>query len=686
MTGDEILMGTTDPTGHAASRGRTVAAVLILTLAFAFLSAALNVGKAVLWDELPYKEPSRIVVLNGTYEEEGTVQPWAIGHLDFLDLRRESRVFDAVSVFTLTGGVAYNLRTAAGLERNDGELVSHTYFQALGIAPALGRFFTAGEDGQPFVHPVTVISHDLWRDRFQGDPGIVGRTIVLNGQNWQVIGVGPEGFRGLTDTARFWIPSSMAPGPEYVEVRRMRWLNGVARLKPGITLAQAQADMDRVMADLARQYPDQNRGIGVSLQPVRELVYAPGLQRSLRLVVLGAAALLLLACIDAAGLLGTGVSRARAAGIAVTGAVLGIALGAAATRALLPTSGFTFPGFARLTPGPAVVAAVLVLAVLCGLALTRLGRRPLVTAAAAVQVILALALLVSAGARYREYRAVVGRDLGFRPENLLTLRLDLEGPRYANDADVARLAGEYLRRLESLPEVESAAITGPTMATDDWAGAFVTAEDHDNPKSDDGTYRVLTHGVSPGFFKILDVPVVQGRPFNWQDTQGYHVILSRAMAGQVWPGQNPLGRRLKFSARKVQPRPWLTVVGVVEDARYQGYFKDERPSPDFYLSVLQQPVRLPMILNVLLRPRPGVSMESLESAARKAILAITPDSPPYDVATLEGRLEKQTWKARSEVLIVSLFAGAMVALALAALPGAVLSGRRPSRFTLASGT
>jgi putative ABC transport system permease protein len=662
--------------------GLTAATLLILALAFGVFGAVLAVSKAVLWDEIPFREPSRLVEMSGILTEKNEVQTWAIGHLDFLDFRRQNRVFEALAAFTGSGGLAFNLRTAEGLERLDGELVSQAYFSTLGVEPALGRFFTVQEDTEPFAHPVTVLSHSLWRHRFGGDKGILGRKVSLNDKDWQVIGVAPEGFRGLSNTAEFWVPSSMVPGPEYLQVRRLRWLNAVARLKPGVTIEQAREDMNRITAALAQQYPDQNEGIGVKILPLREFLFGSDLAAGLRPALWGAALLLLLALVDAAGLLRSrdGSSAVgRRVLVSVAAAVLGLAFATWAIHALMPASGFTIPGFARLTPGPALIAGLLALAAVCGLAAGVLARwrgiRVLAGIAAVVQVVLAVGLLVRAGGMSRDFHQVVSRNLGYRTDNLLTLRLDLEKPQYAKNPDVARIAGEYLRRTGSLPEVEGVAITGPAMATDDWAGAFATAEDHDNPESDDGTYKVLTHGVSPDYFKLMGIPLVRGRVFNWQDTQGFHVILSEGMARQVWPGQNPLGKRIKFSARALT-RPWLTVVGVVADTQYQGYFREKRPAPDFYLSVLQQPVRLPMILNVLARPKAGVSMASLETALTKAILAVTPDTPPYDVATLEQRLEKQSWKARFEVLVAALFAGLALVLALAAIQAARRS-RRP---------
>lgn len=670
----------------------TAAAFLILALAFAVLGAVLAVGKAVLWDELPFQEASRLVELSGTLEEKGEVQPWAIGHLDLIDWRKQNQVFESMASFTTSEGIASNLRTPRGVERLKGEMVSQSYFSTLGIAPAMGRFFTVQEDTEPYVHPVVVLGHALWQRELGGDKGIVGRNVSLNDKEWTVVGIAPAGFRGVSDTADLWIPSSMVPGPEYIEVRRLRWLNAVARLKPGVTVEQARQDMNGITAALEKKYPDQNQGIGVKIQPMRELLFGAELLGALRPALWVAALLLLLAVVDAAGLLRRAgpppAGRSLSAmAVSVAGAVLGLVLAAWAIRALMPTSGFTIPSFASFSPGPALIAGLLALAVVCGLLIAVLARwrsiRPLVALAAVLQVILAVGLLVRAGGMSRDFRQETGKDLGYRTDNLLTLRLDLDKPQYAKNPDVARIAEQYLRRIGSLPEVEGVAITGPAMATDDWVGGFTTAEDHDNPETDDGTYKVLTHGVSPDYFKVLGIPLRQGRVFNWQDTQGFHAIVSEGMARQIWPGQNPLGKRIKFSARAL-PRPWLTIVGVVGDTQYQGYYKEKRPAPDFYLSVLQQPVRMPMLLNVLTRPKPGVSMAALEPAVSKVILAVTPDTPPHDVATLGERLEKQGWKARFGVRVVSVFATLAVVLALAGIYAA-LKGRRAEAPRLEDG-
>src|SRR5262249_44348144 len=155
----------------------------------------------------------RLVALTGSYTEKGEAQEWPIGYLDFLDWRKDNQVFEDLSVYT-PDGLAFNLVANGQAERLTGELVSAGYFHLLRVQPSLGRTFTPEEDGTPFAPPVAVLGHDLWQRRFGSDPGVVGRTVELNGAAYQVIGVGPAGFRGVTDKADLWVPSAMAPGPD----------------------------------------------------------------------------------------------------------------------------------------------------------------------------------------------------------------------------------------------------------------------------------------------------------------------------------------------------------------------------------------------------------------------------------------------------------------------------------------
>jgi putative ABC transport system permease protein len=681
--------------------GLTAVALLLLTVGFGALAGLLILDQGVFLDDPPYRDPSRLVTLTGIFTDKGGPQEWGISHIDFLDWRRQSRAFGQMAAFS-PGGLDFNLVAGPQTERLSGELVSYNYFAILGGEPVLGRAFTPEEDGKPFVHPVVVISHDLWRRRFGGDRGALGRSLDLNGQKYTIVGVAPEGFHGISDKADAWIPSSMPPAEIYVANRRMRWLGGVARLKPGVTLAAAQRDMDRVTGALAAQYPDSNKGMGVRLAPVKD-VWSGDLKPPLRWLTLGAALLLLLACVDVAGLLrnrprASPPAAAPAVGpsvlLALLGAVLGLALASWAVGALVPVSGITFPSFVRLWAGPGVVAAVLALAAVCGLGIglaagaggaglggwETAGWRLIQGAAVTAQIALAVALAAGAGLMAKGYHQAVNRDhLGFRPQNLLVVRADLQGPRYTTDPQVIAVVREYLARLSSLPGVKTLAIACPTVPTDFWVGAYVTIEDHDSD-TPAGTYPIMTHSVSPDYFQALGIPIVRGRGFTMQDagTPGdpFNVVVSKAMADQQWPGQDPIGKRLKFSTRKTKEHPWLPVVGVAADVQHEGLLADKRPAPDIYLPILISPIRIPTTLNFLAVPQPGVPAASLTPALQRGIQAVTPDTPTYDAATMEERLAKQTQKGRFQAGLAIALAALALALAVTGAAAAAGAGSR----------
>lgn len=679
--------------------GFAVLALLILSLCFGVLGALVIAAKGVLLDDLPFKDPSRLVVLQGTFEENGEVQEWGISHIDFLDWRKQIKGFEQMAAFS-PGEMVFNLVAGKQTERLSGELVSYNYFSILGGEPVLGRAFTAEEDGEPFKHPVTVLSHDLWQRRFGGDRGVLGRSLDLNGQPYKVIGVAPQGFHGLSGKADAWIPSSMPPAPIYVANRRMRWLGVVAPLKPGVTLNAAQEDMNRITAALAKQHPESNKGMGVRVSPLKDLWFVR-LGRGIGLLTLGAFVLLLLGCFNVAVLLRTRVRAEAASGppaarqvltrsvlLSLVGAAVGLALAAWAARVLPPVSGLAFPGFARLSAGPEVIVAGLSLAVACGLGIGFAalrdvrGRRLAIVAQSA----LALALLVCAGLMAKGYRQAVDRGhLGFRPENLLVVRVDLQGPKYSTDEQVIEVVRHYLTRTSNLPGVKSLAIGGPTIPTDAWVGGYITIEDHDSG-TPAGTYPIMTHSVTPGYFETLGVPIVQGRGFTMADSgkpgTPFNVIVSKAMAEQQWPGQNPIGKRLKFSTRSNPAHPWLPVVGVAGDVQHEGLMADKRPAPDIYLPILISPIRLPTTLNFLVVPESGVQVASLIPVLRREIQAVTPDTPLYDPATLEERLGKQTREARFLIGLVFLFAGLALLLATAGVYGAVVSAASGVRGSL----
>ena len=693
----------------AKNPGFSIAALGTLALGVGATTAMLTVADALLLAELPFAEADRLLVVTGSYDEGGgaEVVDWPISQLDFDDLRQESRAFEEMSVF---GNMAFNLEGGQESERLEGEIVSAGYFDLLGLAPAAGRFFAPDEDVEPFEDYVMVLGHDLWRRRFGGDPGVVGSLLDLNGERYRVVGVAPAGFRGLTDKADLWVPSKLPPKPFYLTNRRLRWLSAVALPRPGVTAGQAQQELDRMSAVLAQEYPDTNQGIGMRAAALRDHWFGK-LRRGLLVLTAGAGVLLLIGCINVANLLLTramaeqrayairmalGSDRGRllrqlvtqSVLLALLGAGLGLLLAQWATPALIATSGVQFQSFVEVSTGPGVVLAIVGVALLCGVvfglvpvwitfqanltdSLTRpgyrprsgLGRQVFQNVVVVAQVALALVLSVAAGLMARGFQRMLDQDLGFRPAGLLTFRVDMRGPDYAMDEPVIRLSRAYLDRLAELPGVAQVEMAGPVIPTDPWSGAYVTFEDHASD-APDGTFPAMFHSVSPGYFDVLGVPIVKGRAFNPQDTEAPVAIVSQALADEHWPGQEPLGKRLKNGTRDQEGKPWYTVVGVSAVVQYQGFAGEERPAPDIYLPILQMPWR-PLNMSFLVRPKPGGTPHGLVPALRQEMRSIAPDLPMYDVATMEERLVRQTDKARFQLVLIVLFT--VLALVLAAV-------------------
>ena len=691
-----------------ADKGFSIAAILTLALGIGAAATILTVVNSVLLKELPYSDPARVVILQGSLKDKGEASNWPVSQMDFADWRQRSTVFSDMSIF---GNFAYNLQQGQQSQRLEGELVNSGYFSLLGLKPALGRFFTAEEDAKPMEQYVVVLGYNLWRSSFGGDPGVLGRKLQLNGLSYQIIGVGPRGFHGLSDLADLWVPSMLPPIRMFLTTRSLRWVAGAARLKPGVTVRQAQEEMGRVTAGLAQEFPDTNKGLGASVMPLKEFWFGK-LRAGLLVLTIGACLLLLIACINVASLLLTraaakqrawairlalGASRPRLICQLLTESILLSLIGAAAglllsqwtTRALIAVSGAQFPSFVHVSTGPAVIAAIVGLAVLCGVAfglapirssfradITRtLGRdekleppgngwhrfQNLVVVA---QVALALTLSIAAVLMAKGFYKMIGEDLGFRADNLLTLRMDVRGPQYLDDkVAAALLRQDYLPRLSAVPGVQQMAISVPTIPTDAWSGSYISIEEHDSDRPD-GTYAAMLHAVSPAYFETLGIPLQKGHGFTPQDVQSNAVVVSKALADQQWPGKDPIGKRLKLGPRGKQEAPWLTVVGVAAEVRHEGLQGEKAPAPDVYLSVLQF-VRRPLTVNFLVRPKPGVSMGQLRSALHREIMAINPELPDYDAVTLQERLAKQTDKARFQVIMIGVFT--VLALILAAI-------------------
>ncbi|MFP3939612.1 MAG: ABC transporter permease [Acidobacteriota bacterium] len=685
----------------------TVAALFALTLGIGAAGAISIVTHALLFESLPYEDAERIVVFQGTYEEDGTEQDWPISQVDFQDWEERADSFSAMSVYSHEP-LSFNLLGFGEPERIEGELVSHDFFDILGLEPRAGRFFKPEEDSKPFAHPVAVLSHAFWRQRYGASPDVVGDTIHLDGQEYAIVGVAPPGFRGLTDRAELWVPSMMPPGREPLITRRYRWVLAVGRLAPGVSLSRAQAEMDSITAAMAEEFPKDNEGMGVDLKPLREHWFGD-LRHGLAFLSLGAGLLLLIACANVANLqlarslerqrslavsTALGASRRRLARellvesllLALASGILGLGAAAVGTRALLAGSGVSFHSFVRFLPDAGLAAGLVGLALACGVGfglvpiwvtfrsdvgqvLRQEGRSPVrharrfsfQTGVAVTQIALTLVLLVGAGLMVKGLDRLLREDLGFEAADVLAMRLELKGDGFAQDGPVVSLVQRLYDRLEAVPGIESFGIANPTVPSDDWVGAYMTIEDYVSP-APDGVVPAMVHGVSPGYFSLLSIPLIEGRTFRRSDTENSLAVVSRSFAERYWPDGSPLGKRFKMGSRDGE-QPWLTIVGVVDDVRHRGYTGQTRPAPDVYTHVLTNPIRLLLRFNVLARPEPGLAPTTVHRAIEEAVREVDPDLPLYDSATLEERLASQIEQERFQILLMGLFTAMALVLA-----------------------
>jgi putative ABC transport system permease protein len=700
--------------GFRKNPGFTAMAVLTLMLGIGANTAIFSVVNAVLIRSLPFERPAGLVVLWGNVQRT-TVERRGASYPDFLDWRAQTHTFVDLAAY---GNTTYTL---AGDEPEpvDGEAVSAGYFNLLGARPAQGRLFRDEED-RPGAARVVVVGHALWQRRFAADPSLVGRTISLNGEPYTVIGVMPAGFRGVTDGAEFWLTFPTVGG-DTLENRNNHSFPVLARLKPGVSLEQAQADVTQICRGLEQAYPDSNEKRGAEVSPLTTELF--GDIRPALLAVLGAVGLvLLIACANVASLLlgraearqremalrtALGATRGRLRRqLVVEGLVLtmtagsfGLLLARWATDALMRFSPVTFPGFVRAELDPTVLLFTLAV---CGAAGLLLGLAPLWQidvsrladtlkedagrgtagkgrllfrqAIVVSEVALALVLLVGAGLLIRSAVALAAVDPGFKVEHLLTLRVRLPAVPAAPSASAAASANVgatteqgamlplILERLRGVPGVAHAG-AGSDVPLGGYSNAGYYAVEGLAPMTADTRPRVYRHRVAPGFFSATGLDLVAGRDFTAADMQTRRVaIVSEGIAQRFWPGaraaQRAIGQRLKGGPVE-STAPWMEIVGVVRESRYRALPRNPTPDPDLFMPLAPGSRDFALVI------RTSVDPASLAGTIRHELRAAAPDATIDDVQTMETRVGAQMARPRFVTWLMGLFAG--VALLLAAI-------------------
>ena len=682
------------------------AATIIVTLALGIgaSTAMFSIVDAALLRRLPFADPSRLVVLWGVAGPERAIRGASMP--EARDWGAGARSLTEISVYDET---ALNLRTPDGAVRVEAEMVSPSYFPLLGVRAAHGRTFIADEDRAPDTHPVAIISDRLWRERFGGDPSVVGRPVTLNERSLTIVGVMPPDFGGVSFDTDVWIPAmmvSLTQGPGTADARANRWLMVLGRLQPGETVASAQRELDRVAQRLAADFPQTNTDRGVQVMTLRES-YLGSTETLLVMLFAAVIVFLVIACANVTGLqlvratarrreiavrLALGANRGRLVRQLLVEAVVLSLLGGAAgallaywavdgLRPFIPAG--LLPTYADVTVNGRVLGFSLVLALtagaICGLApaltsarqsltdalrdgsraasaagLGRIRRPGLHQLLVITEVALALVLLVAAGLMVRTFQGQLKVSPGFDADGVLTARLALPA-RYAPEQR-SLFATQLVERLKSVPGVESA-----TVSSDLPLSGFTSAASF-LPEGATERIRYYRHYVTPEFFSTLDIPITRGRGFAATDSRGapHVVILSESGARRLFPGQEALGRTLPLPAGAARE---ATVVGIARDVRFRDLTTDisaPRAEPDLYFPYVQ---RTNADIEIAVRSGTG-ALPSLETL-RQAIAALDPSLPLYRVIPLAESVERQTATARFGSLMLGVFS--VVALVLAAI-------------------
>ncbi|HZS04926.1 MAG TPA: ABC transporter permease [Blastocatellia bacterium] len=696
--------------------GFTATAVLALALGIGANSTIFNLVNALLLRPLPVVRPDEIVAVYTS--DYSSTEYGTSSYPDYVDFRDRNGVFAGLVAYQAT---PFSLNTGGANERAFGEIVSGNYFTVLGVRPAPGRGFLPEEDITPGAQPVVVISHKLWQQRFGGDPGVVGRIVKLNGHPFTVVGVAPEKYSGLTRglAADLWVPAMMMeqalPGSRNLVERGSRGFSVMGRLKPGVTLAQAQADFRVIAEQLFKAWPQEWTNIRkesrvITLLPESEARVMPGFRKPLiifmALLMTVVGLVLLIACANVANLmlaratarrreiavrLSLGASRGalirqlltESLLLSLAGGGVGLLLaawGADLLMAFKPPMqmpieidlrtdwrvlGFTF-GISLLTGilfglAPALAASKpdLVAALKEGEGMAGHGRTRLRGAFVVAQVALSLLLLVGAGLFLRSLGNASAIDPGFDPDNLLAMTMDLQLQGY-DRARGKNFSRQLLDRVRAVPGVEAATLAEYLPLNLDGARRGITIEGY-TPRPGEST-EVGSVTVAPGYFETLRLPVLRGRSFGGQDREGAPgvVMVNEAFARRYWPGQDPLGKRIRMGAMRggnSDELPALEVIGVVKDGKYVTL--GEGATPFFYLNLAQGYDPAPTLI-VRTRGNPTDYLP----AVRNVVAALDDSLPLFDVKTMREHLGLALLPARLAGTILGIFG--LVALVLAA--------------------
>jgi putative ABC transport system permease protein len=686
----------------ARNPGFTVVALLTLTLGIGANSAIFSVVNTVLLRPLRFPDPGALLMVRELDTRLGGARQITLSTRDFLAYRDRQQVFDPIGAYS--GGGA-NLNAGDHPVAVRSATVSAGLFDALGVAPLMGRTFLPDEE-HAGRNQVAIVSYGLWKSYFGSDPNIVGSTPTIDGKSHTIVGVMPADFEFpiWSRRAEMWLPfdvdTTMATLPD------AHFLNVVARLKPGVSIDTARADMETLADRLQVEYPASNSQIGSTVVPLHESI--AGKTRPALLLLLGAVGVvLLIACANVANLLlarasarrreiairaALGASRARVSRqllieslvLSLTGGVLGLAAGIVGVRAMVQAAPDDIPLIGQVGVDAGVLAFTFGIAIATGLffglfpaiqsgkmnlteSLREGGRTVAVGGSrlrdslVVAEIALALVVLMGSGLLLKSFILLRRLDPGFRSDHLLIFQTVLPESSYPDAAHISEFYRAALERLGSLPGVESvgAAVCFPLGIQNSWNDQF-TIEGRENPPEALRPYASIIP-VGGDFFKTMGITLVRGRAFSQYDGQHSQgvAIIDEALASEFFEGEDPIGARINGTGAP------LTIVGVVRNVKQYGL--DAAAMPSIYLLYEQLPAPLLTSLGRGMAYALHTKTEplNLASAAQAQILEIDRAEPVSDLETMEQALSHSLGERRFNMLLLAMFA--LIALVLAAV-------------------
>jgi len=684
------------------------AAVVVITLALGIgaNTAIFSFVNAVILNPLPFPDSDRLVVLTEISKEGMEMGP---SLPDFQDWQVRAKSFEEIGGYRFD---TFNLSGIGSPQRLIGQEVTGNYFRILGVQPQLGRTFTEEEEKFTPVGTAVLISDSLWRTRFGSDPHILGRTLNLGGYTYWIIGVMPPRFEFIRETD-VWAPlgSWLAPNSAWFERETHLGLEAIAKLKPGISVSQADVEMRQLEAQLANEYPDKISRTSAYVRSLQNMIVHE--VRSTLLVLMGAVGfVLLIACVNVANLsIARGLVREQEMGIrmalgagrrrlirqmlneslllSLLGGLAGILCARWLLSALIKLAP---PNLARIhdvqlsgrvllfTAGMTLLTG-LMFGLLPALSATRTKpamvfsqrsstsgplRRRLFDGLLMAEIAFALVVVTGAGLMARTMYKIAHVDPGFQSDHVLTMRLDVQDPNY-NVSKLESFQRDVLTNIKAIPGVESAALTlSLPIEGSQWGTIFIVG-DQPVPARDQ-----IPHGafnpISPEYIKTMRIPLLKGRVFIEADTakSPFVVLINETMARRFWPNENPIGKRLKQGWPEMTT-PWREVVGVVGDVKMQGVI--EQTPLHVYLPISQNPVS-----SMYLVVRTQVEPQSLTAQIQAAVHAVDSQFPLYEVRTMEERMQRSVVSQRAAMILLSAFAVIAMLLAVVGIYGVISWG------------